>query len=362
MNAPVIKTIQRQDGTRWQVYGRKGKKKVYVGSYRTEREAKIHERKHAVTQQMIADGELAPEHDDTRDLSASVAEWLKHMKAKGSRSHSKYETRMDLHILPKLGHLRLVSLTRAAVAKWLDEHGTTSSPPTANASFIALSSACSWFAARDWIRVNPCLGVKKLKVLERHYEWIKTREEMTKLIGACGDNLRDLVTMALGTGMRIDELLHLQWPDFDIERRLITIHRGKQGTTKSGKARHVPVLDVLVPVVRAMALRRGGSLLVFPGLTGKVRSQPGVNKAWHKVTDSIGLPKSLRFHDLRHTFASHWVLDQGDIFRLSKILGHSNVAITQRTYAHLAPEAWSQDYARVSFVVPRMGKVLKFNG
>lgn len=70
-----------------------------------------------------------------------------------------------------------------------------------------------------------------------------------------------------------------------------------------------------------------------------------------------GLPDALRFHDLRHTFASHWVLDGGDIFRLSKILGHANVTITQKVYAHLAPEAWEQDYHRVSFVVPTAGTV-----
>ena len=51
------------------------------------------------------------------------------------------------------------------------------------------------------------------------------------------------------------------------------------------------------------------------------------------------------------------MLDGGDIFRLSKILGHANVTITQKVYAHLAPEAWEQDYHRVSFVVPESGVV-----
>jgi hypothetical protein len=51
------------------------------------------------------------------------------------------------------------------------------------------------------------------------------------------------------------------------------------------------------------------------------------------------------------------VLDGGDIFRLSKVLGHANVTITQKVYAHLAPEAWEQDYHRVSFVLPDTGTV-----
>jgi hypothetical protein len=51
------------------------------------------------------------------------------------------------------------------------------------------------------------------------------------------------------------------------------------------------------------------------------------------------------------------VLDGGDIFRLSKILGYSSVIITQKTYAHLIPDAWEQDYHRVSFTVPEQGTV-----
>jgi integrase/recombinase XerD len=60
----------------------------------------------------------------------------------------------------------------------------------------------------------------------------------------------------------------------------------------------------------------------------------------------------MRLHDLRHSFASLFLLDGGDIFKLSKILGHSSVAITERTYAHLRPDAYEADYGRVRFRMP----------
>jgi hypothetical protein len=82
-----------------------------------------------------------------------------------------------------------------------------------------------------------------------------------------------------------------------------------------------------------------------------------VQYPYKQAVERAGLDTKLRFHDLRHTFASHWVLDGGDIFRLSKILGHSSVVVTQKFYAHLAPEAWEQDYGRVSFVLPAEGTV-----
>jgi integrase/recombinase XerD len=135
------------------------------------------------------------------------------------------------------------------------------------------------------------------------------------------------------------------------------VHRGRHGTTKSGKARYIPILDALLPFLRSLALNRDGATLVFPGRKGKVRTKPGIRFPFKQAAARAGLSKKLRFHDLRHTFASHWVLEGGDIFRLSKILGHSSVTVTQNVYAHLAPEAWEQDYHRLAFTLPSEGTV-----
>src|SRR5580698_510143 len=99
---------------------------------------------------------------------------------------------------------------------------------------------------------------------------------MTKLLAHCPGDIIDIVALALGAGMRLDELLHLQWADVDIERRLITVHRGRKGTVKSGRARRVPILDAMLSWLRAAALQRDGAELVFPGEKGKPRTKPGV--------------------------------------------------------------------------------------
>ncbi|MCX5742983.1 MAG: site-specific integrase [Proteobacteria bacterium] len=175
---------------------------------------------------------------------------------------------------------------------------------------------------------------------------------MTRLLLACAGELRDMVAVALGTGLRFDELLHVQWSDVDLTRRLLTIHRGRQGTVKSGKLRHVPILDSVLHVLKERALRRAGAVLVFPGEKGGVRSKGAVYTIYKLALKRAQLDTRLRWHDLRHTFASHWMMDGGCIFRLAKILGHSSVAITEKVYAHLAPQAWEADYGRVAFHVP----------
>ena len=347
-----------KNGTAWQVYGRRDKKKVYVGTYDSEREAKIAERRFIVTQEQIAAGELPAELDLDRTVKQATEEWLKSLKASGSRSHSNYAERVRMYILPILGSVPIASLRKAHVMKWRDDQATRFAAATVNGNLTCLSSAFSYFVDQEWVEINPCHGVSRIEEKDAAiYTWIRSREEITKLLIECPKGIREFVTLAVGTGMRLDELTHLRWADIDLDRRLIAVHRGRHGTTKSGKARYIPILDALMPFLRQHSLNRNGADLVFPGENSKPRSKPGVRFPFKQAAKRAGLPEQLRFHDLRHTFASHWVLDGGDIFRLSKILGHSNVMITQKVYAHLAPEAWEQDYHRVSFVVPDTGAV-----
>ncbi|MCX5742764.1 MAG: site-specific integrase, partial [Proteobacteria bacterium] len=349
--------VERADGARYQVYAQKDGRKVYVGSYASKREAQSADEDHRVTQRKIATGELAPEVDMKRTLTAAMDEWLASLKARGSRSHGGYRDRARIYITPALGSVAVARLTRSQVMRWRDEQAVRFSPATVNGNLTALSSAYQYFIDRQWIDANPCHGVAQIESPDRLYTWIQTHEEITKLLLECPKGIREIATLALGTGMRLDELLHLQWADVDIERRLISVHRGRQGTVKSGKARRVPILNSMLSFVRGLALQRDGHALVFPGENGKPRSKPGVRYPFKQAADRAGFSKALRFHDLRHTFASHWVLDGGDIFRLSKLLGHSNVTVTQKVYAHLAPEAWERDYHRVSFTVPDDGAV-----
>ncbi len=354
----MIKSIKRRKATMWQVYGRRDGKKSYVGTYASEIEARAVERRHAVTQEQIAAGELPAELDLDRTLKQATDEWLASLKASGSRSHGNYAERTRMYSLPKLGSVPIASLRKGHVMQWRDEQATKFAAATVNGNLTCLSSAFSYFVDREWVETNPCHGVSRIEQKDAAiYTWIQTRDEITKLLVECPKGIREFVTLAVGTGMRLDELVHLQWADIDLERRLIAVHRGRHGTTKSGKARYIPILNTLVPFLRDLALKRGGAKLVFPGEDGKPRSKPGVRFPFKQAAKRAGLPEALRFHDLRHTFASHWVLDGGDIFRLSKILGHANVTITQKVYAHLAPEAWEQDYHRVSFVVPNTGSV-----
>lgn len=347
----MIKRIERADGARFQVYAQAGGRKVYVGTYANRREALEAEEDHRSTQRRIERGELPPEVDLTRTIASGVEEWLSSLEKRGSRSRRAYGEFMRTQILPHLGGVAIARLGKAHVMRWRDELATSYAPTTVNSAIACLSSAFRYFVDRGWVEKNPCRGVDQVEVQPRAYEWIRTVPEIERLLRVCPTDLRDMVAVAVGTGLRLDELLHLTWDDVDIGARLLTVHRGRQGPVKGGRIRHVPVLDSVLPVLQARALRRAGSVLVFPNQKGRVRERTHVRVSYKAALGRAGLSSRLRWHDLRHTFASHWVLNGGDIFRLARILGHANVTITQRTYAHLAPEAWQQDYGRVAFRV-----------
>jgi len=358
----MIRRIERADGDGFQVYvhGANGKK-VYVGTFDSKREATNAEQDAEVQQRKIARGEMAPETNTRRTLSAAVTDWLASLEKRGSRSHEPYTDRMNIYILPELGELAIAGgLTTARVMAWRDSMAVRFAPATVNGALTCLQSACSYFVKRQWLDKNPARDVERIERPEGVFRWIQTREEITRLLSECPGDHRDIMAVLLGTGMRLDELLHLQWADVDIERRLIAVHRGRKGTVKSGKARRIPILSAILPMLRERALKRAGDLLVFPGKGGKARSKPGVRDAFKLAVKRAGLDTKLRVHDARHTFASHWILDGGDIFSLSKILGHHSVVVTEKFYAHLRPDHWDKDYGRVSFVVPSETKVYAF--
>lgn len=348
----MIVRKERDGGTVFQVYCQRDGKKVYVSTHASRKDAEAAERRFQVQLEMIANGELAPEHDATRLLGKSIDEWLEALdkaKRRGQRAYSGFAKSM---IKPQLGDVPIVRLSRKHVETWRDGLIGKFSPESINSAITCLSSACSWFVSQQWIAANPCRGIKRVEVPDRVYNWIKTRAEFERMLLTCSDELRDMIAVSVGTMMRIDELLHLHWDDIDLEARLITVQRGRKGPPKSGRIRHVPILDSVLPVLKKRALRRGGSVLVFPSPRGGVRTQAPLGTQLKGALKRAQMDTSIRWHDLRHTGASWWVMSGGDIFRLSKVLGHSDVKITQKTYAHLAPEAWQQDYHRLAFRVP----------
>ncbi len=141
--------------------------------------------------------------------------------------------------------------------------------------------------------------------------------------------LRMLVLIALTTGMRIAEIFALRWSDVKYEERVIAV----RARLKKGKVRYVPMTPELADELRRFPAVLGEDR-IFPPKRGAKGLRQRVEGSFETI---LGLAKieDFRFHDLRHTFASWYMMNGGDLYELAKILGHSNIKMTER-YAKLA--------------------------
>jgi integrase len=190
--------------------------------------------------------------------------------------------------------------------------------------------------------------------------------EIERLLDACPSPGRLLVITALYSGLRISEMLGLIWADVDFHRGVIGVHfqlsRAHRGSparrvaTKTLAAvREVPLVPQLAGLLavhkQATPFAAGGDW-VFATSRGTPYGQRNVaRRVLQRAARSSGLDDDgwppLRFHDLRHTFASHLIVDlELDVAQVSRILGHAWITITLDIYTHLFDDARHTDEIR----------------
>ncbi len=150
-------------------------------------------------------------------------------------------------------------------------------------------------------------------------ERILTAEEEVRLFEASSEHLKPVLKVALHTGMRRGEILNLRWGEVDLEAEVVKAVR-----TKSGKVRLIPLNDVLLEEFEKLRRAGGEGESVFP--------YKSVRSAFEGACRRAAI-KNLRFHDLRHTFATRLVKRGVDLITIKELLGHSSVTITER-YTH----------------------------
>lgn len=242
---------------------------------------------------------------------------------------------LRLHILPRFGRCRLDKIRRADVIAWQGElRGRGLAPASCNRVFVlfktVLNCAMQWGAMPQ--DKDPCRGVRPFTVKGTKERYL-TPEEARRLLqalDACSKKRSaQAIRLLLFTGARKSEILGARWEHVDMARRLLTVP-----LSKSGKARHIPLSDDAVRVLRAIP--RGESPWVFPRNDGKGHIT-SVFTLWSRLRASLGL-NDVRLHDLRHSFASFLVNAGRSLYEVQRCLGHCDPKVTMR-YAHLTQNA-----------------------
>jgi integrase/recombinase XerD len=225
-------------------------------------------------------------------------------------------------------------------------------PISCNTYIKALNAFCLWLHEEG--HLSHRLELPLLKVEKRIIQTL-TDEAMEALLSVKSKRydqwrLYALVCLLLDTGLRIEEALSLRRHDIDFDNLLLTVFG------KGRKERRVPFSFELRKVlfrydaVRVKQCPR--CELMFPSREGTNWDQRNSLRGLHLLQHKLRLP-SFGWHRLRHTFATNYLRQGGDIVRLSMVLGHSQITTTQR-YLHLLTEDLSASHQKVS-ILNRLG-------
>ena len=202
------------------------------------------------------------------------------------------------------------------------------SPATRNRHLVMLRALFNRAIKWGLLGTNPTAGIGRLRETGARTRFLD-QDEIKVLLEAANDRFHPILITALHTGMRRGEILRLQWPDVDLKNRTITIQE-----SKSGKKRMIPIDGTLCTTLLALPSRFQKGY-VFPSPRKENAPYTDINHTFRRIADKANI-ENVRFHDLRHTFASHLVMNGVDIRTVQELLGHANVTMTMR-YSHLSP-------------------------
>lgn len=171
----------------------------------------------------------------------------------------------------------------------------------------------------------------------KHNKWLadRKREQLPLLDQEYVDYLKPMVIVSLFTGLRRGELTKLKWTDINLESGFLTAHGPN---TKNKKTRHIPLHPEVIVVLDKWKEQASNTGFVFAHPDGKKFSD--VDTSWGNIRKAANID-DVRWHDLRHDFASKLVMECVDLNTVRELLGHGDIRMTLR-YAHLAPEHKSE--------------------
>ena len=306
--------------------------------------------------------------DIAKAESYTVGQWMDvwyeyyaKIKVRAS-SHKTYEGYIKNHIKPNIGNIPLTKLTtldlqmmyqKLLTGGRVDRLESQNQPKGLSAKTVRnlnqiISSAMKLAMEQKLIAHNPADGCALPRVEHREMKTLPAEQLAAFLNEAKRTGVYEMYYLDLATGMRRGELLGLKWEDIDLAHGVIHIRR--QVARLNGAVQEAPLktknsyrnISIGADAVELLKQKReqdnGKSVYVFPSPTGGPLAPDSVLHMLHRVLERAGLPK-IRFHDLRHTFATLALQNGVDIKTVSGMLGHFSAGFTLDTYAHVTTAA-----------------------
>lgn len=266
---------------------------------------------------------------DFMDLVARYKAEVLALRAKGT--HDRFMS--ALHRLEEFGLPKTIKEVTPAFLQrfqvFLKEKSTSGKSGGINRNVRAIRTLMRQAEAWDLIAPQKWQNIKKLRE-PRGRIVFHTPEEIREILARCdSDAWRLVVLLGCRAGLRRGEMAALKWSDIDFSNGQIYV-----APNKTEKHRYVPISKDLEVALQAATRVPRNDFVVHVGEEAKRFSTYYITAAYAKKMRNM--PFKCFLHKLRHTFASHLVQAGVDLYRVSKLLGHSSIQMTE-IYAHLAP-------------------------
>jgi integrase len=276
-----------------------------------------------------------------------AADWLAGRTVE-ARTQENTEGMLRTHVLPRWGEWPLTKVDHLSVQQWVAELATRRKPATVVAALGVLSMILDTAVRARLLPINPCDGVRapRRRADASPMQTITRDELHAKLLPAVPEQYRVLVCLAAGAGLRWGECAGLAWPAVDLDAREVQVHQVAVETSGPIVLRAYPksragVRRVPLPRFAVAALREHRPMSTHPGnlvvatRTGTaLRRSTFRRRVWVQALAAAGLQPTLRFHDLRHSYATWLVTDGVPVNIVQRLMGHEQASTTLNRYVH----------------------------
>jgi len=199
--------------------------------------------------------------------------------------------------------------------------------------------------AVDWkyIKENHFIKIKLPKKQKTHPVYINSDQLSAISCQIENDVVRDFVSIAFYTGMRLNEIVNLTWKNVDLNSRIITVG-DEEFETKGKNQRYIPISGEVLkalsnqlpepPLVLPLGKGERNCGYVFTKTNGQKYTGDYFSKRFKRACRAAGMDKAIHFHTLRHSFASNLAQKGVSLYTIKELLGHSSISTTE-IYSHL---------------------------
>lgn len=288
-------------------------------------------------------------------LGEYLQQWLKGREGNiAPRTYESYELHITKHLIPALGHVALGQLHPLDIERYKEAKLKELAPRTVDAQLTTLSQALKKAVQHRLISSNPADVVERPRYKAVKYTVLEPEELDLLLSVAKNYTIFPIVYLAANSGMRLGELVGLEWKHVDLDEKVIHVRQQCQRVPgeglvmrppKSKRPRTIPVDDDVIEIL--LQYKQGDKYVFSPLGTTRHYDPSTVDRAFGRIAvrankelakqlgvDKVDTYTSFRIHDLRHTYATHLLLAGVPLTVVQEILGHEQASTTANIYTH----------------------------